>query len=75
MGEENIKGGSGLSEWFDTFPKKAYGLPRDTWKKCSTSLIIVKMQIKITMRYHHTSVKMASIKKEILSVHEDMEER
>ena len=58
--QPHLKVGKGYE---DTLYKRRHTWGQQTWKKCSSSLVIREMQIKTTLRYHLTPVRMAIIKK------------
>jgi hypothetical protein len=59
--KENVKKwGTELNK---EFLSEVYRMSEKHVKKCSTSLVIKEMQIKTTLRFHLTPVRMAKIKK------------
>ncbi|KAL6065667.1 hypothetical protein STEG23_028028 [Scotinomys teguina] len=75
-GEEyQLKGTENIFNKIIEFTAEEYRMAERHLRKCSTSLLIREMQIKTTLRYHLTPVRMAKIKNTgDSSVGEDVEQ-
>ena len=66
-GRQTIQLKNGQRTWTDTSPRTTCTGPRGIWKRCSASLAIRQVQIKTTVRYYFTLVRIAIINKSTIN--------